>query len=180
MLCDTRISVEIVLGELERLGEDEPASLLFLYGRESSCFAWWAYGQPKVDLFPSAKPAKTATVLLSAFLPCSAERSVGIDPFNPAFREKVMGLTRKTIVSNRWIKCYRLTVIDEFPLRRRQWRDNLLPATTGARVCANRVLHTYIERPRLQLIREVLNERRTQTINSISTHFLTVKDVKSE
>ena len=140
----------------------------------------WAYVQPKVDLFPSAKPAKTATVLLSAFLPCSTERSVGIDPFNPAFREKVMGLTRKTIVSNRWIKCYRLTVIDEFPLRRRQWRDNLLPATTGAGVCANRVLHTYIEHPRLQLSREVLNESRTQKINSILIHFLAVKDVKSE
>ena len=139
----------------------------------------WAYNQPEADLFLSAEPTKTAANF-SAFLTGSAERGIDIDPFDPAFCEKVMGLTRKTIVSNRWKKCYRLTVIDEFPLRRRQWCDNLLPATTGTGVCANRVLHTYIEHPRFQLIREVLNESRTQTINSLSVHFLAVKDGKSE
>ncbi len=151
------------------------------YARNITSATEWAYNQPKADLLLSAEQAKAAAILLFIFLlPGSAERSLSIDPFNPAFREKVMGLTRKTIVPNRWIKCDRLTVIDEFPFRRRQWRDNHLPATTGAGVSANRVLHTYIEHPRLQLIREVLNESRTQTINSLSAHFLSVKDGKSE
>ena len=135
--------------------------------------------RPKADLFLSAEPAKAAAILLSAFLPGS-ERSIGINPFNPALREEVMGLTRKAIVTNRRIKCYRFPVVDELPLRRRQGRNDLLPTTAGAGVGTNGILHTYIEHPRLQVVREVLNERRMQTFNLFAVHSLAVQDEKSE
>ena len=105
---------------------------------------------------------------------------IAIDPFNPAIRKEIMGLARKDVVANRWVKRYIFSVVDEFPLCRRQGCDNFMTTTASTGVGAYRIFHTNVEHSRLQLIREVLYESRTQSINLHSDYSFPVRDGTNE